>query len=740
MTNKRWPSLVATLVGILLTVNAMAGETDNAVPGETESQEPPLSPVNADNPAAASAPVPAIPESSPPPEITTTPISEPKAEQPAQSPAERTTAESELVTTVIVTANKIEQQPKSVTQSVRVIAADTWEQYATTPTNISLLTQLEPGQFVNPLSHNDANWGSAAGLGPSYFSYLLDGLPIDTFVDAMSLDPWAFTRIEEQRGPASIMYGNYLGMDFAGNESPLAGVTNFILKDRIERSETRLLAGGGSWGTAVAKAFHQDHTGNFHYFFGSSYERSDYTNYGTAGSWLHILHPPQYSDLKIYGKGTWFFDRPDHEVSLFVHHNSHSGNVGRPNRDFDHNYNLINAVYSNMITEALGIQAKVGLRLYDRRWGEDNYSPDSNDLSLREHDGVRQKVLPIDITVTHQHLGESLLTAGIDGQLAWYQTYSEVDGVQTKGNDASAGAVGLFAQEKFILGDWVLRAGGRYNHSGSNYSLIGGVVPSVKNKSWDVALWSAGVRFNGLGPVSLYTNAGSSFVTPSAKAVGGTLRASDQGVAGKSGQLPNPNLKPQSGIGVDLGADIRIGSGFRAGVRGFFNNVSEVIVDNVVSQDPSQTKSVNAGTLRSYGVEVSADQVINRFVQWFANLTWTGSRIGNDLDPDQDGASVTFVPNVTANVGLTLRLPGEIMISPFVTVIGDYYDSTSKSGRKQFGPYAVLSTKIQKAILLSDLTLIAAVDLNNMTNNKYEMPWQFQNPGFSVLGTLEVRH
>jgi len=636
----------------------------------------------------------------------------------------------------VVTANKIEQQPTAMTQSVRVLDSATWEQRSTIRSNLSQLMQTEPGQFVNPLSRNDANWGSAGGMGPSYNAYLLDGLPIDTFVDATSLDPWAFTRLEEQRGPASVMYGNYLGMDFAGNESPLAGVTNFVLKDRIDRAETRLLAGGGSWGTADVRAFHQDHAGSFHYFVGGAFERSDYANYGTADSWLHILHPPEYSDLKLYGKGSYFFDRPDHEISLFVHHDSRVGQVGRPNRDFNNGTDTLNAAYSNQLTDALGLQTKAGLRLYDRRWGSDNYP----DLSLSEHDGVKQKVVPMDLTANFKHFGESLLTAGVDGQLAWYQTYAEVNGVQAKGNDASAHAVGVFAQEKLALGDWVLRAGGRFSHSGQSYSLIGGVVPAVASKSWDVPLWSAGVRFNGLGPVSLYANAGSSFVAPSAKAVGGTLLASDQGVAGKNGQLPNPDLKPQSGIGVDLGADLRVGNGFRAGVRAFANLLEDVIIDNVVSQDPSQTKSINAGTARSIGVEASAEHRVNRYVEWFANFTWTTTRIGNGVDPDQDGASVPFVPNFTANGGLTLRLPWQITAAPFVTGIGEYYDSSSKSGRAKFGPYAVLSMKLQKAFVLSDYSVIAAVDLNNLTNNRFVMPWQFQDPGFNALATLELRH
>ena len=32
----------------------------------------------------------------------------------------------------------------------------------------------------------------------------------------------------------------------------------------------------------------------------------------------------------------------------------------------------------------------------------------------------------------------------------------------------------------------------------------------------------------------------------------------------------------------------------------------------------------------------------------------------------------------------------------------------------------------------------AYVDLYNLTDKEYEMPWQFQDPGFSVLGGIKV--
>jgi len=138
-------------------------------------------------------------------------------------------------------------------------------------------------------------------------------------------------------------------------------------------------------------------------------------------------------------------------------------------------------------------------------------------------------------------------------------------------------------------------------------------------------------------------------------------------------------------------------------------------------------------------VEGSLEQAVTSWLEWFANVTWTTTRIQNPLDPDQDGSNISFVPNVIGNAGFTLRLPYDITVSPFVRGTGTYYDSTSKSGRKQFGPYVVPGAKVQKEFIMRSLTVIAAADLNNLADHRYELPWQFRDPGFSALGTLELR-
>lgn len=637
---------------------------------------------------------------------------------------------------LVITDTKIGQAQEAVTQKFELVYPREFDRQTYGHGNIAELLRYTSGQFVNPLSRNDPNWGSFGGLGPKYNGYLLDGLPIDSFADAMSLDPWAFERVEVQKGPASVMYSNYLSMDFAGNEAPLAGTTNFVLKDWIEGPATRLMVAGGSYRTANARVYHQDRRGNVLYFFGTSLERSNYTNYGTSDSWLHIIDAPEYLKFKTYAKATYLFDRNDHKLSLFAHHAEHTGDVGRPNRDFAHRYETINASYSNQISDRLNLQAKIGLRAYHRRWAEDNYP---SDLDQREHDGVRQRIVPADLTLNVAHLDGSLLTLGSDSQFATYRSYVEMAGTSTPSTDVSANSLGIFAQEKLVTGQWIFRVGGRFNRTQHTYALFAGSAPAKRENSWNTPLWSAGIRYNPSQRLAFYGNAGSSFVAPSAKQLGGSLAASSVGVAGANGQLPNLELIPEKGISSDLGFELHPIDAMTLGVRAAYSLLNKAIVENVVSRSPSQSQSTNVGNVRAFTMELGIEHRVRAYLLWFANVTYMETNVKNPLDSDQQGADVPFVPNFLVNQGLCAQLPLGIQLSPYLHVVGHYYDSTSKSNRQRFGPYPLLNVRLQKTLMANDSFMArASIDLNNLLDRRFEMPWQFRDPGFNALGILEL--
>ncbi|WP_005034003.1 TonB-dependent receptor plug domain-containing protein [Holophaga foetida] len=631
---------------------------------------------------------------------------------------------------VIVTDTKSAQRQESVTQKVLIVYSEAFDQSTASNRNLAELVKYQPGQFVNVLSRNDANWGSFGGLGPKYNTYLLDGLPMDSFMDAMSLDPWAFDRIEVQQGPAAVMYSNYLSMDFAGNESPLAGTTHFVLKERIDGPLTRIQASGGSYATMGGKIYHQDQKGAFSYLAGASHEQSNYTNYGTTPSWLNILEDPRYKKSKVYGKVTYALGEADHRLSIFLHHTAHTGQVGRPNRDFQHLYDTLNLTYSRPIRESIHLQAKAGYRGYDRNWSEDNYP---TNLERKERDRVKQRIVPADVTLTWKHWGESLLSVGADAQFATYTSYSDASGSTRISNDARAQSLGVFLQEKLVSWKWVWRAGARFNRTSHHYDWIGGTRPEVSRKAWNRSLWSAGTRFNATPVFSFFGNISSSFLAPSAKSVGGTLQEGDVGQPGKDGQLPNRNLSPEKGIGMDLGMNVQPGHALTLSLRGFFTRVNDAIVDNVVSSTPSQTRSVNAGRASSLGLELSAEQVVSDKCIWFSNLTLTRSELRNAVDLDQDGADTPFAPRYVANLGLTLGLPKGLTVSPCLQSFGRYFDSSSKSSRAAFGNDQILNIKAQASLYRSSShALSCALDLNNVLDRKIRMPWQFQDPGFNA--------
>ncbi len=72
----------------------------------------------------------------------------------------------EKLAEVVVTDTKIAQRRDTVTQKLESIVAEEFELRTTPQRNLAEILRYTAGQFVNPLSRNDANWGSYAGLGP----------------------------------------------------------------------------------------------------------------------------------------------------------------------------------------------------------------------------------------------------------------------------------------------------------------------------------------------------------------------------------------------------------------------------------------------------------------------------------------------------------------------------------------------------------------------------------------------
>jgi outer membrane receptor for ferrienterochelin and colicin len=639
---------------------------------------------------------------------------------------------------VVVTGAKQAQTVGSVTQKIDVVNREELDKNISANRNVAEALKHEPGASVSVLSRNDANWGTYGGIGPKYCTYMLQGLPVDAFIDPMSLDLEAVQRIEVLRGPASVLYPNYLSQDFAGGQSPLAGTVNLILKDRIQRRQTRVSTAYGSYNTLNGQFYHQGNIHHIHFFAGAGYEMSDYADYGSENSWLNMQDDPEYRKSKLFAGVTFLMgEKENQRLSLFVNKAFHRGDAGRVYRGFDHNYLTVNAGYFADLSRRINLNMSLGLRQYDRQW-QDSYFEEVD--HLLSNNGVYQNILPADIALTIRHGDDHLLTMGADYQGADYYTWSDpLLGYRLYGNKSFAWQAGFYAQEELRFGSFVVRGGLRYAYIQNKIDFINGAAPGEKDAGWNKLLWSAGFRYSFSSAVAMFANAGSSFITPGLKSVGGTIGLLDRGVAGRHGQLPNPELKPEAGLGMDVGFDVFLTDRLFVGARGFFITVNDAIVENVVSQNPSQTQSVNAGKSQSLGGEIEIKHRLNEVVRWFANCTFIDTRIENSFDPDQDGADVPFAPSTIVNVGLDITTSFGLSVSPTLNYNTGYYDSSSLSNRRKFTTGVILNLYLSQVLAIGNSHQLEwFAQLINLTDNRFDMPWQFRNLGFSVMSGIRA--
>lgn len=640
---------------------------------------------------------------------------------------------------VVITPSKFPQLAGNVTQKIDVIKSAQFEAAIAGNRNICEVISKLPGASVVTLSRNDANWGTYGGIGPKYSTYMLNGLVIDAFVDPMSLDLNAIEQIEVQRGPASVFYPNYLSQDFAGSQSPLAGTVNLILKERISEPKTFLRNSFGSYNTLNSQIYHQNNHGILHYLAGVSYEQSDYTNYGSSGSWLNMRKNPLYKKIKGFASVTLLPEENENQkFNVFVHATKHDGDRGRVYLGFDNDYTTLNAEYELKLKENLLFQTHIGARSYLRAWQESTFGTID---TLKSLNGVDQFILPLDLSIAYMHNNNSVLAFGADYQTAEYSTWTDpLTGFRLFGNKATARQLGIYTQEEWHPpGDIIVRAGVRYSRIGTTVETLNGQLPLQTDNSWERFLWSFGVKYNLTPANEIYFNAGTNFSPPSFKAIGGTIPLGTQGVPGYDGQLPSPGLIAENGTSFDLGITFGSLENIDVNLRAFYTIINNAILDNVISRIPSQTQSMNTGSSSAAGAEFEISQMLSRSFSWFANCTFISSETKNQFDPDQDGSGIPFSIASVYNAGLYYSSPELFTVNLYLNYNSGFYDSNSKSNRIFYKPGLLLNMMISRQLYNSRTnSLEGFIELYNLTNNKFNLPWEFKNTGFSVMAGIKA--
>jgi vitamin B12 transporter len=187
----------------------------------------------------------------------------------------------------------------------------------------------------------------------------------------------------------------------------------------------------------------------------------------------------------------------------------------------------------------------------------------------------------------------------------------------------------------------------------------------------------------------------------------------------------NPNLKPETSLGYDVGLDQTLFDGVTAGVTWFHNDIKNLITNNA-----SFTTNVNIGKARTQGVESYLAWNVLDTLSLRADYTYTDA---TDLVAHTEllrrprnkvslGADWQALPNLSLNATLVYTGP-QIDVNRETFVNGKQPDFT------------VLN--IAANYRFSDaLTLFGRVD--NLLDQRYQNPNGFQRPGIGAFAGVKA--
>ncbi len=632
--------------------------------------------------------------------------------------------EPEILDKVVVTAGRVEEPARSVTQSVTIIPQ---EEIAKNQYNDLGGLLRNYGIQVNSYSGNEG-LGQVAirGVRSSVMGndlqgsvlVLIDGRRIGT--DNLSMVPMVnIERIEIIRGPGSVQYGS----------SAIGGVINIITKrgpgpdasGEAKKYAGRLEAGGGSWDTyktqaeLAAQGLGVDFSGGVSWLTAHDYKTGGGHTYHNTGN-----------DYRLgYSLNLGYSFNPENRLGMIML-GVRNEKAGAPNElrqnDLlsytDRNNYSMDFIYDGGYSD-LGLKWKA--RYFN---GQDNYlSEDPNPMGLgryeseTDYQGVQGQV-----SWNKQFL---TLTGGVD--YLYYDT--DVITSQQRNKYYNTGAF-LLAKLAFMDELLVLSGGVRYDDYDLRYE--------GENADLNHTTPSIGLAVNPLDWLTLRTNYGESYRVPQAQEMLGF----DSGWAN---YLGNSDLKPEEGRSWDIGFEINKNT-LNLGLTYFRTDYENKIATRRVGWD-SQYYNLD-GKSRFQGLEVQAGYDLGELFDWpftlrpYLNMTTlfkyedeNGNRLEN-VSRHDIAYGVNFEqPDWGMTADLRFTYYGKQKQTDFGTAANYWLDG----GPVTVGPTTVVDLFVSKSIYNFENagTLSVKGEVRNIFDEDYQTIFAYPMPGRSFYLGLQ---
>ncbi|MDR2696446.1 MAG: TonB-dependent receptor [Deltaproteobacteria bacterium] len=608
----------------------------------------------------------------------------------AQEAPERATARLE---TVVVTAGRLAEKPTNVTQAMTVIpqeeiAKHQYQDMGDLLRNYGI--QVDASGSGNEMTTNIAMRGVRTNL----FGYdlmggvlvLVDGRRAGT--SNISLMPLInVERIEILRGPAAVQYGS----------SAIGGVINVITRRGGTTPKLSAEGGYGSWNTARAQGEASwaygpfDFSGGVSYLSSQDYQSNTFRRYHNTGIGSRVGYS--------LNAGLNFLE--EHRLGVTLHgvegqrmgspyyypHNLPGGPLGIDALDYFHTRNT----YTNRYNRSLDVTYDGGYQDAGLSWkaryyygGLNNYYDSDergySNLTMSPVNRMGQSTYQTEYQGAQGQIsftrGFLTLTGGADWQRYDYKSrnylYDDMGWggfVQHLDGSSAYDVLGGFLLAKLAFFDDLLIISGGLRHdkyfvktsSGYNESFAGfpGVVDNKPSRSREFSHTtpSVGVAVNPLSWLTLRANYGESYQVPNHQNLLGFFDGINQYFA-------NSHLKPETGIGWDVGFDVHYQS-LNLGVTFFSTDYQNKIAtrDATLNGVAGRQYYNMSGTAYYRGIEAQAGYDLGEAFSWpftlrpYVNLTHLLERRGRDATRNYSYQDAPNVSDTTVAYGVQFKHP-----------------------------------------------------------------------------------
>jgi vitamin B12 transporter len=191
------------------------------------------------------------------------------------------------------------------------------------------------------------------------------------------------------------------------------------------------------------------------------------------------------------------------------------------------------------------------------------------------------------------------------------------------------------------------------------------------------------------------------------------------------GFFANPNLKPETSTGYDVGLEQTLGD-VSGGVTFFHNDIK-----NLISNNASFTSNINVGKAETQGVEC--------FVAWkvLENLSLRADYTYTDAADEVAHLALLRRPRNKINLGADWQATDDVQLSTTLVTVGPQIDGNRDFSipRQKMASYTLANVAASWRIT-DNYTLFGG--LENAFDQTYQNPGGFQRPGIGAYGGIKA--